>query len=141
MKSASAQILELGERPWGFYEVLSDQHNHKVKRITVLPGKRLSLQRHQHRQEHWFVVEGSALVVLSTPADGSAPVAETFQHGSEQLQLSHHPLSAGQAIDIPHRAVHRIGNTGSGNLVFIEVQTGTSFEESDIERIQDDFSR
>jgi len=105
------------QRPWGHYTVLADEADHKVKRIVVQPGKRLSLQRHQQRAEHWYVVKGEALVTLDE---------------SEKI------LSAGNAVDIPIRTKHRIENTGSEELIFIEVQT---FGEDDIERFDDDFGR
>lgn len=79
-------------RPWGFYEVLSDRADHKVKRITVYPGKRLSLQRHQRREEHWFFIEGEAVVTI------------------DDREI---PVKAGEAVDIPLRAVHRVANPGS----------------------------
>ncbi|HOJ52380.1 MAG TPA: glycosyltransferase [Syntrophales bacterium] len=107
-------------RPWGFYEVLSDEANHKVKRITVYPGARLSYQRHKHRSEHWYVVEGRAIVTLN---------------GEKKK------LHAGEAIDLPRGAWHRIENEGEKNLVFIEVQTGDYFGEDDIERSEDDYGR
>ena len=111
---------EHDERPWGCYTVLEDSPTHKVKRIEVHPGRRLSYQRHQHRAEHWFVVTGSAEVTLD----------DEVRH-----------LGAGEAIDIPRRAAHRIANTGGEHLVFIEVQHGDSFAEDDIERLEDDFGR
>lgn len=111
---------ERDERPWGSYEVLEDAPSHKVKRIEVRPGRRLSYQRHARRAEHWFIVAGSATVTL----DG------------RELQLH-----AGEAIDIPRAAAHRISNTGDRQLVFIEVQHGDYFGEDDIERLEDDFGR
>jgi mannose-6-phosphate isomerase len=116
----AAMAGERDERPWGSYEVLEDAATHKVKRIEVREGRRLSYQRHARRAEHWFVVSGTAEVTL----DG-----EGFQ------------LAAGQAIDIPRGAAHRITNTGTGPLVFIEVQHGDYFGEDDIERLEDDFGR
>jgi mannose-6-phosphate isomerase len=108
-------------RPWGFYEVLSDEMaSHKVKRITVWPGKRLSLQYHHKRREHWIVVSGTGIVTV----DG--------------IELN---LGPGQSVDIPHRAPHRMENAGSGPLVFIEVQQGEYFGEDDIVRMEDDFGR
>jgi mannose-6-phosphate isomerase len=107
-------------RPWGHYVVLDDAVDHKVKRIVVEPGKRLSLQRHKKRSEHWYVIEGTALVTLDA--------AEI-------------PLRAGQAVDIPRGAWHRVANHGPGQMAFIEVQTGDYFGEDDIERSQDDFGR
>ncbi|MEW6441581.1 MAG: phosphomannose isomerase type II C-terminal cupin domain [bacterium] len=113
-------ILEEDQRPWGTYQVLSDEPDHKVKRIVVYPGKRLSLQRHRRRAEHWFVLAGTALV---TRDENEIPVA------------------AGQSIDIPRGALHRVMNPGAQDLAFIEIQTGDYFGEDDIERIEDDFGR
>ena len=107
-------------RPWGFYTVLSDEPDHKVKRIVVYPGKRLSLQRHRHRSEHWHMVNGKALVTLN----------------DKQI-----PLKKGESVDIPVGAAHRIKNIGTENLVFIEIQQGDYFGEDDIERLEDDFGR
>lgn len=112
--------MEEDHRPWGYYRVLADEPDHKVKRIVVYEGKRLSLQRHQQRQEHWYLLSGKALVT----------------RGEEQI-----PLTAGEAVDIPRGALHRIENNGPGEVVFIEVQRGTYFGEDDIERIEDDFGR
>ena len=107
-------------RPWGHYEVLADGEDHKVKRIVVLPGRRLSLQRHRHRSEHWHVVRGEAVVTVDAASIG---------------------LSRGQSVDIPRGAAHRIENVGDADLVFIEVQSGTYFGEDDIERLEDDWGR
>lgn len=107
-------------RPWGFYEVLSDAADHKVKRITVYPGQRLSYQRHFRRSEHWYLLTGQAVATR----DG------------QEIELD-----SGQAVDIPARAWHRIHNPGAENLVFIEVQTGDYFGEDDIERSEDDYGR
>ena len=111
---------EEDRRLWGWYRVLEDAPNHKVKRIVVDPGFRLSLQRHRLREEHWFVLSGSALVTL----------------GDEELKLQ-----PGDAIDIPRGAKHRVANPGVEPLVFIEVQRGDYFGEDDIERFEDDFGR
>ena len=100
--------------------VLSDGLDHKVKRIVVEPGKRLSLQRHSKRSEHWFVVSGTGFVSL----DGVD-----------------HRISAGVAVDVPLGAAHRITNDGTEPVVFVEVQHGTYFGEDDIERLEDDFGR
>ncbi|MCX7982696.1 MAG: glycosyltransferase [Syntrophales bacterium] len=107
-------------RPWGYYEVLSDEKNHKVKRITVYPGARLSYQRHFHRSEHWYIVEGQG---------------EVTKNGEKIF------LSAGAAVDVPRGTWHRIQNVGREKLVFIEVQTGDYFGEDDIERSEDDYGR
>jgi mannose-6-phosphate isomerase len=111
---------EHDDRPWGSYTVLDDASNYKVKRIEVLPGRRLSYQRHALRAEHWFIVAGTAEVTL----DGQA------EH-----------LVAGSAIDIPTGAAHRIANSGEDGLIFIEIQHGDYFGEDDIERLEDDFGR
>jgi mannose-6-phosphate isomerase len=111
---------EHDERPWGNFTVLEDAPGHKVKRIVVRPGKRLSYQRHARRSEHWFVVQGQGVVVLE---------------GSPR------PIGAGQAVDVPREAAHRIENTGTEELMFIEVQHGEYFGEDDIVRLEDDFGR
>jgi len=108
------------QRPWGYYVVLADMPDHKVKRIHLQPGKRLSLQRHQHRSEHWHMVAGEALVTRN----------------DEQLML--YP---GDSIDIPKGTIHRIENRGPDEVYFIEIQQGEYFGEDDIERLDDDFGR
>ena len=109
------------QRPWGSFTVLDEGENFKVKRIEVLPGKRLSYQRHAHRAEHWFVVNGTAKVTLNA---------------REIL------VNKGESIDIPLGADHRVENEpGRELLVFIEMQTGNYFGEDDIVRLQDDFGR
>lgn len=107
-------------RPWGTFTVLDEGENFKVKRIEVLPGKRLSYQKHSQRTEHWVVVQGTAKVTL----DGREIVIEP-----------------GQAIDIAIGTAHRIENPGAELLVFIEVQRGGYLGEDDIVRLQDDFGR
>ncbi len=112
---------EFDERPWGVYVVLDDaQPDHKVKRINVEPGKRLSYQSHAQRSEHWFVVAGLGKVTID---------------GVE------HMVDPGQSIDIPQGAAHRCENVGDVPLVFIEVQHGSYFGEDDIVRFDDDFGR
>lgn len=108
------------ERPWGNFTVLDESAGYKVKRIVVLPGKRLSYQKHARRAEHWFVVQGTAKVTL----DG------------EDLLL--HP---GEFVDIPIGAAHRVENPSQETVVFIEVQRGSYLGEDDIERLQDDYGR
>ena len=107
-------------RPWGEFFVLSDEATHKVKRIVVRPGQRLSYQRHQRRAEHWFVVSGIAQVTL----DGVVRI-----------------VAPGEAIDIPRGAAHRIENDGVDDVVFVEVQHGDYFGEDDITRLDDDYGR
>lgn len=110
-----------GERPWGSYTVLDEgAPDHKVKRIVVRPGKRLSYQRHTRRAEHWFVVAGQGRVTVD---------------GTERQ------VRAGDAVDVPVGAAHRIENVGRDDLTFIEVQRGDYFGEDDIVRLEDDFGR
>jgi mannose-6-phosphate isomerase len=120
-QKTSSAIKEGSQRPWGYYDVLADNPDHKVKRIVVFPQKRLSLQRHRRRSEHWYIVSGDAIVTLN---------------GREV------PLAAGDAIDIPKGATHRIENIQTDSeVVFIEIQRGDYFGEDDIERLEDDYGR
>jgi len=106
--------------PWGRWEVLLDEPAYKVKRITVLPGKRLSYQKHFRRKEHWMVVEGKGMVTI----DGKEIHIE--KEGT---------------VDIPQEAAHRIANVGEEDLTFIEIQQGECFGEDDIVRLEDDYGR
>jgi len=112
--------MERGDRPWGYYLVLHEDKGYKVKQFVVRPGKRLSLQRHRFRAEHWQVVRGEAAVT----------------RGDESLRIS-----PGQHVDIPLGALHRVENVGAEDLVIIEVQMGEYVGEDDIERFEDDFGR
>ena len=111
---------KIDRRPWGTFTVLDEGDNFKVKRIEVLPGKRLSYQKHAQRAEHWVVVHGTAKVTLDD---------------------RDHIVSAGEAIDIAIGSAHRVENPGDELLVFIEVQRGNYLGEDDIVRLQDDFGR
>jgi len=108
------------ERPWGSFHVLDEGKNFKVKRIEVLPGKRLSYQRHARRSEHWFVTCGTAKVTLND---------------REIL------VKTGESLDVAVGDKHRVENSGPETLIFIETQTGDYFGEDDIERFDDDFGR
>ena len=110
--------IETETRPWGRYDVLTETATFKVKTITVSPGKRLSYQRHRRRSEHWYVVAGTGLATL----DGAT-----------------RNIAAGSTIDVAVGVAHRIQNTGSGPLIFVEVQRGAYFGEDDIERLSDDY--
>lgn len=112
--------MEHDIRPWGEYFVLEDAPTHKVKRIIVKPGGRLSYQYHHHRAEVWTIVQGEAVITL----DG---VDEVYKKG--------------QVAQIPLGAKHRIQNQTNEDVVFIEVQLGTYFGEDDIVRIEDDYNR
>jgi mannose-6-phosphate isomerase-like protein (cupin superfamily) len=107
-------------RPWRYYTVLADEPDHKVKRIHVYAGKRLSLQKHRHRSEHWTMVYGEGFVTL----DG------------RRIRMK-----KGEFIDIPKGAVHRMENQTNENMAFVEVQLGDYFGEDDIVRLEDDFGR
>ncbi len=107
-------------RPWGEYEVLEDAPGYKVKIIRVFPGKKLSLQKHTRRSEHWLVVDGAARVT-------NGRTAKIFREG----QMTH----------IPVRAVHRLENVSAKILEVIEISRGRYISEDDIIRIEDDFDR
>lgn len=107
-------------RPWGSYTVLEEGPRYKMKRIVVKPGKRLSLQRHAHRSEHWVVVSGTAGI-----GDGTKDVF----------------LAENQSTFIPPTQMHRLSNPGRIPLQIIEIQVGSYLEEDDIERFDDDFGR
>ena len=107
-------------RPWGYYEILIDEKNSKVKKITVKPDGRLSYQYHYKRSEVWTIVSGTATMTL------------------DDIVTEH---NYGETILIPQGTKHRVENKGQDALVFIEVQHGTYFGEDDIVRIEDDYNR
>ncbi len=107
-------------RPWGWYDSLDEGEHFKVKRILVKPGASLSLQKHQHRAEHWIVVKGTAEVTCG-----------------DTVML----LSENQSTYIPLGEVHRLANKGKADLEIIEVQSGKYLEEDDIIRLQDTYGR
>jgi mannose-6-phosphate isomerase-like protein (cupin superfamily) len=107
-------------RPWGAYTVLEEGLGYKVKRIEVVPGKRLSLQLHHQRSEHWVVIAGTARVT----------------RGEEVYELQ-----AGMSTGIPKETPHRLENPGQGLLEIIEIQNGLYLGEDDIVRLKDDFGR
>jgi mannose-6-phosphate isomerase-like protein (cupin superfamily) len=107
-------------RPWGRWTVLEAGPGYAVKRIEVNPGGRLSLQRHRFRAEQWVVVAGTALVTL------------------DEAQFE---LAPGGTVHIATGQVHRVENRGSEDVVFIEVQTGPTLDEDDIERLEDIYGR
>jgi len=107
-------------RPWGWYQTMDLGERFRVKRIQVAPGKKLSLQKHHHRAEHWVVVRGTA---------------EVTRDGEVVL------LRENESIYLPLGAVHRLANPGKIPVEIIEIQTGPYLEEDDIVRIEDDFGR
>ncbi|MBO5440991.1 MAG: phosphomannose isomerase type II C-terminal cupin domain [Alphaproteobacteria bacterium] len=108
-------------RPWGTWEVLDAGEHFCVKRITVNPQAILSLQLHHFRAEHWIIAEGEAMIVL----------------GEDTLYRK-----ADDSVYIPVKTKHRIKNTSlDKKLVFIEIQTGETLDESDIVRFEDNYGR
>lgn len=112
--------MENDKRPWGQYWVLDDRDTHKVKRIEVNPGGRLSYQYHHKRSEVWTIVNGTGRITL----DGDI-----------------RDYKVGEVAIIPLGVKHRIENPFNELLVFVEVQHGTYFGEEDIVRIEDDYNR
>jgi mannose-6-phosphate isomerase-like protein (cupin superfamily) len=112
--------MNFEKRPWGNYTVLQSEATFQVKKLVVNPGKRISLQSHKFRAEHWFIVSG---------------------HGTVELDGKELEVGPGDSIDVPIGSKHRIYCSGAELLVFIEVQTGSSFAEDDIVRYEDDFGR
>jgi len=113
-------IHRTAHRPWGTYTVLEDTPGYKIKRIMVKPGKRLSLQKHFHRNEHWIVLSGTATVTVGEKTFSVHPNESTY-------------IKAGE--------IHRLANLGKIPLTIIETQVGEYTGEDDIVRIEDDFNR
>ncbi len=107
-------------RPWGHYESLKLHPRFQVKRISVKPGAKLSLQKHFHRSEHWVVVKGTAIVT----------------NGEEEILLTEN-----ESTYIPLGTMHRLFNPGSIPLELIEVQSGSYLGEDDIVRVGDEYGR
>mgnify|MGYP006169091633 FL=1 len=107
-------------RPWGYFENISSNKNHKIKKLTVMPGKKLSLQSHSKRSEHWVVISGIATVT---------------QNEKEFI------LNKNESTFIPVNVKHRLVNTSKVPLIIIEVQTGKYFGEDDIKRFEDVYGR
>lgn len=123
LKEAKSELHNIhltGHRPWGTYTVLEDSPGYKIKRIEVKPGKRLSLQKHFHRNEHWIVVSGTATVTVENNTFLVRPNESTY-------------IKMGE--------VHRLANEGTIPVVLIEAQVGEYTGEDDIVRIDDDFKR
>ncbi len=123
LRTAAPQVTEEHlkvHRPWGAYQSVDNGERYQVKRITVKPGGRLSLQKHHHRSEHWIVVRGAARVTVN-----------------ELVKIVHE----NESIYIPIGATHRLENPGKIPLELIEVQTGSYLGEDDIIRIEDDYRR
>jgi len=112
-------MIEKVHRPWGWYENLYAEDGYKVKRLYVQPNQKISLQYHNHRNEHWVVVVGSGILELGDIV---------------------REINVGDYIFVPLNSKHRVsgGNTG---LVIVEIQLGEICNEDDIVRIQDDYGR
>ena len=117
---AQAEIFPKDHRPWGWFESLAKGERFQVKRICVKPGAALSLQSHNHRSEHWIVVEGTAKVTID-----------------EDVQI----ITEGQSVYVPLGAIHRMENPGKSPMLLIEVQIGSYLGEDDIIRYEDIYSR
>ncbi len=107
------------DRPWGWFETVASGKGYLIKRLSIEAGRRISLQRHQHRCEHWVVVDGCGLLELE----------------SEMI-----PARSGTSLFVPQGAWHR-ASAGAEDLLIVEVQRGADLREDDIERIADDFGR
>lgn len=118
--SRKAQSVESEERPWGSWHVLHVHDGYKVKRIHVKPHSRLSYQTHEHREEHWVIVRGTATGTV------------------EGVDIV---MTPGHSLDVPIGAKHRIANQHDEELVIIEVQLGSYTGEDDIVRLDDDYGR
>lgn len=112
-------MLDFDDRPWGRWEEYLNEEGYRVKRIIVKPGKRLSLQKHEHRAEHWAIAKGQALFTLN-----------------EDVKQ----LTAGDAVFIAIGDVHRVENNGTEDVIIIETQLGLCLED-DIIRLEDDWGR
>lgn len=112
--------IEKFDRPWGSYINLVNEEGYKVKKLTINPNSRLSLQSHNHRSEHWTVIKGKPKI----------------QVGKDvlNLEINHH-------IYIPKQTLHRIENHTEEIAEIIEVQIGDYLEEDDIIRYEDDYNR
>jgi len=114
------EVGEIYERPWGTYRTIEQNKFYQLKQIIVNPHKRLSLQRHKYRSEHWIITEGTGIATVNN------------------IEKS---VSENQTVHIPKTATHRMSNDSDKPLEFIEVQIGDYLGEDDIERLEDDFGR
>lgn len=118
---------EIVTRPWGSFETLHTGPDCQVKRLVINPGQRISLQSHQHRDEHWVFVSGIAMVELHAPGPKVMDLVYTPDHGNYRM--------------IPKGWKHRVTAVGDKHVIIIETQIGTSFAETDIKRYEDDYGR
>ena len=118
--TARTETIERTQRPWGWFETVSEVPGNKIKRIHVAAGQQISLQKHHQRSEHWVVVQGTARVTLNE---------RVFD------------LHQGEHCDIALEQVHRVANVTDRPLEIVEVQFGAYLGEDDIVRLQDDYGR
>jgi len=114
------QVGKSYERPWGSYQTLAMENGFQVKTISVNPGGRLSLQSHEHRAEHWVVVEGTATVTVNGDV--------------KEYEVNH-------SVFIPKKAKHRLENFTEKTVRIVEVQVGDYLGEDDIMRYDDVYQR
>jgi len=114
------EIGKIYERPWGFYRTIEQKANYQIKHITVKPKKRLSLQYHFKRDEHWTMIKGN---------------------GIAQLNDTTITLGINDTLFIPKESIHRMKNNTDEVVEFIEIQIGDYLGEDDIIRLEDDFGR
>ena len=120
MSQEVSAALYSEQRPWGTWHVIDVADGYKIKRIHVVPHQRLSYQTHEHRSEHWVVIAGTATCTI----EGETVV-----------------VPAGESVDVPTGARHRIANAHEEELVIVEVQLGAYTGEDDIVRLDDDYGR
>jgi len=120
MKKKESLVQKTFERPWGTYTVIAEGKGYLIKTITVNPEQKLSVQRHNHRSEHWFVLEGTAKVIK----------------GDKEITLKE-----GESLDIAVKEIHSLQNPYETKLTIMEVQKGDIIDENDIERLSDIYGR
>jgi len=117
---AAITELSMEYRPWGYYKILEEDKNYKVKKLVVNPGKRISLQTHKYRNEFWAIVDGNPMIVCGDVCKKYYP---------------------GESVFIPKETRHRLENRTDSQITVIEVQNGSYLGENDIQRIEDDYNR
>ena len=120
MDDKNSSLLKTFERPWGSYTVIDEGVGYLIKTISVNPKQQLSIQRHFHRDEHWYVLEGTAKIIK----------------GDREIILN-----CGDTADIKAKEIHSISNPFDKVLKILEIQKGDIIDENDIERISDIYGR
>jgi mannose-1-phosphate guanylyltransferase/mannose-6-phosphate isomerase len=117
--NGAPQAITRMDRPWGWFQTLAEGEGYLIKRLWIAPGLRISLQRHSHRSEHWYVALGGGYVTIAG------------QHLEAQVDST---------FDVPCGAIHR-AQAGSEGMLIVEIQRGSLLIETDIERFADDYGR